>query len=109
VKHVKVVVSSLLAWPIAIGAFAGAAQAATSHSVAGPAHARSATHPGGLCPLPSTLTGTLPDVVTRTLLDAGAITGTLPVVSTVTGAVLGVGALTGVLPGTGPKVVVPCV
>ncbi|MCW2942235.1 MAG: hypothetical protein JWN00_5220, partial [Actinomycetia bacterium] len=33
-KHVKVVVSSLLAWPIAIGAFAGAAQAATSHSLA---------------------------------------------------------------------------
>ena len=105
-KHVKVVVSSLLAWPIAIGAFAGAAQAATSHSLAVPAHARSATHRAGLCPLPSTITGTLPDAVTRTLLDAGVITGTLPVVGTVTGTVLGLAALTGLV-SSGPPCIAP--
>jgi len=106
VKHVKVVVSSLLAWPIAIGAFAGAAQAATSHSLSGSAHAQSATHRAGLCPLPSTITGTLPDVVARTLLDVGALTGTLPVVSTVTGTVIGVAALTGLV-ASGPPCVPP--
>ena len=105
-KHVKVVVSSLLAWPIAIGAFAGAAQAATSHILAGPAHARSATHPGGLCPLPSTLTGTLPYAVVRTLLDAGALTGTLPVVGAVTGTVIGGAELTGLVSG-GPPCIPP--
>jgi hypothetical protein len=105
VKHVKVVVSSLLAWPIAIGAFAGAAQAATSHSHAGPA-----AHAGrvGPCPvsLPSTITGTLPYVVVRTLLDAGALTGTLPVISTVTGTVIGVAELTGLVSG-GPPCIPP--